>query len=120
LPAVPVTAISGEAAAMTVIRRDFGNKTRVTVQNFRERLSLDALHELNIKANPLPYLERAAERIFQLERALFEAAQLFREAEPTTDSPETILVDKAQYERLLLCREIVEKALADHGRDEEL
>ena len=105
---------------MTVIEHDFGKKARQTVQRFRELLCLDALHEANIKANPLPYLERASERIFQLERALFDAAQVFRRSDVSPAAPERIEVDRAEYQRLLRCREIVEEALAEYGSDEEL
>lgn len=105
---------------MTVIERDFGKKKRDTVRRFRELLSLDALHEHNIQANPLPYLERASERIFQLERALFEAAQVFTGPVEETPSGERIRIDKLEYERLLRCREVVEQALAEYKNDEEL
>jgi hypothetical protein len=60
---------------MSVIKHDFGLEKRETARRFRKLLSLDALHEANVRANPLPYLERASERIFQLEKTLFEAAQ---------------------------------------------
>lgn len=100
---------------MGIIKHDFGKKTRQVARRFRSLLSLDALHEANVRANPLPYLERASERIYQLERTLFEAAQAataeFREA-PLT---ETIEVDKAEYQRLLNCRSIVEDGLKKLG-----
>jgi hypothetical protein len=105
---------------MTVIERDFGKTTREAVRRFRELLSLDALHENNIKANPVPYLERASEHIFQLERALFEAAQVFEPAEAVSPSGEMIQVEKAEYERLLCCRNILQKALAEYASDEAL
>jgi hypothetical protein len=60
---------------MSVIEHDFGGKRRKADKRFRELLTLDALHEANLRANPLPYLERASERIYQLEKTLFEAAQ---------------------------------------------
>jgi len=105
---------------MAVVECDFGKNARQTVRRFRELLSLDALHEGNIKANPVPYLERASERIFQLERALFEAAQVFESLEADTPAGEMIQVDKREYERLLRCRDIVEKSLAEYASDEEL
>lgn len=106
---------------MTVVEHDFGKKTRETVRRFRELLSLDALHEDNIKDNPLPYLERASEHIFQLERALFEAAQIFSGSEESgAAGGEMIQVDKQEYERLLRCRHMVESALAQYASDEEL
>ena len=105
---------------MTVVECDFGKKTRQTVRRFWELLSLDALHEGNIKANPVPYLERASERIFQLERALFEAAQVFEPLEGEFPAGEMIQVDSVEYERLLRCRDIVKKSLAEYASDEEL
>jgi hypothetical protein len=97
---------------MTVIKHDFGLKKRKTVRRFRALLKLDALHESNVKANPLPYLERASERIFQLEKALFEAAQALKPQFGTPPSNETVAVDKAEYERLLKCGAIVEESIA--------
>ena len=104
---------------MTVIERDFGKKARETVRHFGELLCLDALHEANIRANPVPYLERASERIFQLERALFEAAKAVAAPKDEYRTVEFVQVDKAEYESLLRCREIVEKALAKYARHEE-
>lgn len=101
---------------MTVIEHDFGSRARRTVRRFRELLALDPLHEANIRANPVPYLERAGERIFQLERALFEAVRVFERDQ--AGSGETVLVDKAEYERLLRCRAVVEKALSEYARDQ--
>lgn len=104
---------------MTVIKHDFGLKKLRAVRRFRALLKLDALHEANVKANPLPYLERASERIFQLEKALFEAAQALKPEFGEPQSGETIEVDKAEYQRLLNCRAIVEKSLADVGRSDD-
>lgn len=100
---------------MTVIKHDFGLKKRRVVRRFRGLLKLDALHETNVKANPLPYLERASERIFRLEEALFEAAQALKPQHGEPQSSETIVVDKAEYQRLLNCRAIVERSLAELG-----
>lgn len=98
---------------MSVIEHDFGLQQRLTERRFGKLLSLDALHEANIRANPLPYLERASERIYQLEKVLFEAAQAAAPPGDTPPSPETIVVNKAEHERLLNCRAIVETALAE-------
>lgn len=97
---------------MSVIEHDFGKKKRQIVRRFTALLSLDALHEANVQAHPLPYLERASERIYQLENTLFEAAQAAEG--PTTPRPsaEMVYVDKAEYHRLLHCRAIIEEALA--------
>jgi hypothetical protein len=67
---------------MTVIEHDFGLANRLTERRFGKLLELDALHEANIRANPLPYLERASERIFRLRAAMFEAIQAGRPATP--------------------------------------
>lgn len=96
---------------MTVIERDFGKKQRELVQRFRQLLTLDALHEANIKSNPVPYLERASERLYQLELALFEAAQAAAVTVDESAPREQILVDKLEYEALLRCRARVEQAL---------
>ena len=103
---------------MTVVEHDFGKKARRTARRFRQLLSLDALHEANVRANPVPYLERASERIYQLEKALFEAAAAAQPPTGRLPSAETIEVDKADYERLLDCRSIIESALAKLGGGE--
>lgn len=98
---------------MSVIEHDFGRKKRRAVRRFRQLLSLDALHEANIEANPVPYLERASEHIYRLERALFEAAEAARCSRNELPVAGTIEVGAAEYRRLLDCRAIVEKALAE-------
>ena len=105
---------------LSIIKHDFGLKKRHSMGRFRKLLKLDALHEANVRANPLPYLERASERIYQLERALFEAAQAAKHPFGEAPSQETTEVHKAEYQRLLDCRSIVEKALTDltRGGDE--
>lgn len=99
---------------MTIIEHDFGKKDRDSVKRFAKLISLEAQHEAKVLANPLPYLERASERISQLEMALQDAgnaAKLPPGAEPEA-KPETILVDRDEYARLNRCKEIVEAALA--------
>ncbi|HUI22061.1 MAG TPA: hypothetical protein VLZ74_13585 [Methylocella sp.] len=106
---------------MTVIEHDFGKRKRQSVRRFTALLSLDALHEANIQANPLPYLERASERIFHLEKTLFEAAEAAAgPASGRQASPEMIEVDKAEYHRLLNCRAIIEEALVDLRAREDI
>ncbi len=113
---------------MTVIKHDFGLEKQQTARRFRKLLSLGALHDANVRANPALYLERASERIFQLEKILFEAAEAARppdEADPGEPlsrgvaSPKMITVDEAEYQRLLNCRASVEAGLAKLGSDEE-
>jgi hypothetical protein len=105
---------------MSVIEHDFGLTNRLTERRFGKLLELDALHEANIRANPLPYLERASERIFRLQAAMFEAIQA---AKPPTPGPapdvENVLVDKAEYQRLKTCVALLEKAYADYGAQDE-
>jgi len=103
---------------MSIIEHDFGMEKRQAARRFRALLGLDALHENNIEANPLPYLERASERIYQLERALHEAAEAAKPTLSERPPAKTIEVDEAEYRRLLNCRTIVENALADLNSDE--
>jgi hypothetical protein len=105
---------------MSVIKRDFGMARRRTVRRFRKLLGLGALHEANIHTNPLPYLERASERIFQLEKALFEAAAAATPPSASTAAAEKIEVDKAEYQCLLNCRAIIERSLAQLGSTEDI
>jgi hypothetical protein len=97
---------------MSVIEHDFGGKRRKADKRFRELLTLDAPHEANLRANPLPYLDRASERIYQLEKALFEAAQAANPEFGEIPSPETVEVSRAACERLQKFLAIVEKGLA--------
>ncbi|CAL75718.1 hypothetical protein BRADO1847 [Bradyrhizobium sp. ORS 278] len=101
---------------MTVIEHDFGRQQRQVERKFRTLLSLDALHEANVRANPVPYLERASERIYQLEKALFEALQAATAA--AGDSSETVSIGKTELARLLQCREIVARAYAQLVTDQ--
>lgn len=104
---------------MSVIKHDFGKEERSSARRLRKLLSLDALHEANLRANPRPYLERASERIYQLRKILFEAAAA---AKPNAGEPppsQTIEVSKAAYQRLLACHAIVEKGLAAAGSDDD-
>jgi hypothetical protein len=100
---------------MSVVKHDFGIGKRQTARRFRKLLSLDALHEANVRANPVPYLERASERIFQLEKTLFEAAQAAKPPLGEPRPPEMIEIAKAEYQRLVACRTIVDKGLAELG-----
>jgi len=97
---------------VSIIKQDFGMAKRRNVRRFRKLLSLDAMHEANVRTNPVPYLERASERIFQLEKALFEAAEAARQPPDAAAAPEKIEIDKAEYLRLLNCRAAVERSLA--------
>jgi hypothetical protein len=105
---------------MSVIEHDFGLSNRLRERRFGKLLELDALHEANIRANPLPYLERASERIFRLQAAMFEAIQAAKPPSPDpTPEAENVLVDKAEYQRLKTCVALLEKAYADYGAQEE-
>ncbi len=101
---------------MSVIEHDFGLANRLTERRFGKLLELDALHEANIRANPLPYLERASERIFRLQAAMFEAIQAAKPPMPgAAPGVENVLVDKAEYQRLKTCLALLEKAYADYA-----
>jgi hypothetical protein len=103
---------------MSVIEHDFGLADRLTERRFARLLDLDALHEANIRANPLPYLERASERIFQLQQVLFEAVQTVRAEKAEPSSTREIKVDEAEYLRLKKCFSILEKGFARCGAGE--
>jgi hypothetical protein len=103
---------------MRIIRHDFGKEKRLRVRRFREFLGIDALHEANIRANPLPYLERASERIYQLEKVLFEAVQAAKPSQNQASSDELIEVNKTEYQRLLTSLAIVEAGLSTLGSND--
>ncbi|SFK51381.1 hypothetical protein [Methylocapsa palsarum] len=96
---------------MSVIEHEFGKKKRETVRQFTSLLTLDALHEANVVSNPVPYLERASEQIYQLEKALCEALDAAAAPLEGAPSAEMVMVNADEYRRLLNCRAIVEKAL---------
>ncbi|MEP9356690.1 hypothetical protein ABLE93_24445 [Xanthobacter sp. KR7-65] len=103
---------------MSVIEHDFGAGKRRKEKRFRDLLSLDALHEQNVRNNPLPYLERASERIYQLEKTIFEAALAARPAAADETTPDgapvpTVTITISEYRRLLACRKLVDTALEE-------
>lgn len=97
---------------MTIIKHDFGKKDRDTVRRFTKLITLEAQHEAKVLANPIPYLERATERISQLEMALLDAARAL-EPQPLEQPapPEMVEIDKREYERLLRCKEMLKEAV---------
>jgi len=97
---------------MKVIKHDFGSQDRKAARRLRSLLELSALHEASIRTNPLPYLERANERIFQLEKILFEAVQAATSQSSPVTSSEMISVSKAEYNGFLACLAIIENGLA--------
>lgn len=106
---------------MSVIKHDFGLDRQQAPRRFRKLLSLGALHEANVRANPVPYLERASERIFQLEKVLFEAVEAGKAcsgAAPSADT-DTVTVDRGHYQQLLKCFAIVEAGFAKLRSDED-
>lgn len=102
---------------MSVIRHNFDTENRTTARRLRTLLKLNALHEANIRANPLPYLERASERIFQLEKILFEAVEAATAQTVPLASSEQIGVSKAEYQRFLMCLAIIESGLVSGDED---
>jgi hypothetical protein len=94
-----------------IIPHDFGHEKRQKARRLRKQLDLDALHEANVRQNPLPYLERASERIYQLEKALFEAHLAANEpARRGARTDEAVSLSHAEHDRLLACRDIVARA----------
>jgi hypothetical protein len=104
---------------MSVIKHNFDGENRKSARRLRTLLKLSALHEANIRANPLPYLERASERIFQLEKVLFEAVEMATSQSVPPASREMVSVSKAEYQRYLACLAIIENGLAKLVADEE-
>jgi hypothetical protein len=102
---------------MSVIKHDFGSENRRAARRLQTLLKLNALHESNVRANPLPYLERASERIYQL--VLFEAVEAATSPSASPPSSETIRVNKAEYERFLACLSIIEDGLAKLVSDDD-
>jgi hypothetical protein len=96
---------------MSVIKHNFGSEDRKAARRLRTLLELSALHEANIRTNPLPYLERASERIFQLEKILFEAVEAATSQSAASVPSEMISVSKAEYDRYLACLTIIENGL---------
>lgn len=104
---------------MSVIEHDFGSKDRRAARRLRTLLELGALHEANIRSNPLPYLERASERIFQLERILFEAVEAATSQSTPSTSSEMISVSKTEYDRYFACLAIIKNGLEKLVSDDE-
>jgi hypothetical protein len=97
---------------MSVIQHNFDTQNRGAARRLRMLLKLSDLHEANIRANPLPYLERAGERIFQLEKILFDAVEAAASPSGPSASSEMISVSKEEYRRFLACLAIIEDGLA--------
>jgi hypothetical protein len=104
---------------MSVIKHDFGNEDRRAARRLRSLLELSGLHEANIRSNPLPYLERASERIFQLEKILFEAVEAATAKSAPLSSSEIVSISRAEYDRYLTCLAIIENGLARLVSDAE-
>ncbi len=95
-----------------IIEYDFGKRERPGIKRFNKPSSVEAQHDAKVVANP-PFLDRSNGRLAQLEKALRDAhAAHIAFAGDATGPAEKILVDKAEYARLLRCREIIEAALA--------
>lgn len=104
---------------MSVLQFEGGNKKRRACGI--SAIGLAGMRSTSTTSKPTPALsERAGERTFQLESALFEADQAASCEPVKSEMPEPIQVDKAEYLDLLRCREIVRRALAEYVSDEEL
>lgn len=100
---------------MTIIEHDFGLKERLTERRFAQLLALDALHEANLRNNPLPYIERASERIFRLQQVLLEAIHGAKGSLEAGDG------STASAEgRLAACLDLLEKGHAAYGGEDAL
>ncbi len=97
---------------MSVIQHNFDTENRGTARRLQTLLKLSALHEANIRANPLPYLERASERIYQLEKVLFEAVEMATSQTVPPGAREMMDISKAEYQRYLACLAIIKNGLA--------
>jgi hypothetical protein len=106
-------------AIVSVIEHDFGLTQKLAERRFGKLLELDALHEANIRGNPLPYLERASERIFRLQAAMFDAIQAAKAPPPPTATDEFVTVGKDEYERLKNCLALLEKSFAEYGAQDD-
>jgi hypothetical protein len=104
---------------MSVIQHNFDTENRGTARRLRTLLKLSALHEANIRANPVPYLERASERIYQLEKVLFEAVEMATAQPVPSCAGETVSISKAEYQRYLACLAIIENGLAQLAAGDE-
>lgn len=104
---------------MTILPFRPGQDHPRIVRRFRALLGLDALHEANVAANPVAYLERASERIHRLQKTIFEAAQALAPSGEAEGTEAPVLVDGAEYRRLLACKAIIERARPDlHDPDD--
>ncbi|VFU08911.1 hypothetical protein [Methylocella tundrae] len=92
-----------------IIEYDFGKKERPADKKFGK--PTDA-HTVKVTGNAQIHLEFANARIAKLEAAL-RSAQAAATARPSESGREQILVDAAEYARLLRCKELVAAALAD-------
>jgi hypothetical protein len=101
---------------VSVIRHDFNTGDRKAARRLRTLLELSALHEANIRANPLPYLERASERIFQLEKVLFEAVEAATSRSAPLASSEMVSISRAEYDRFVACLAVIERDWRDWSR----
>lgn len=97
---------------MAIIRHDFGKVKRETIRSFRKLVGLDFAHEERVLANPLPYLERAEQRMFLLEEALRDAATAANATRSDESNAERVEISKAEYDRLLACKSIVLRIVA--------
>ncbi len=96
---------------MTIIEHDFGKRGRDTTRRFSQLMRFDAETAAKVLVDPIPYLERANERMAQLEAALAEAARSAQPSDPPPLQCDMIEIDRADYERLQRCREILETTL---------
>lgn len=94
-----------------IIEYDFGKKERPAAKRFAKPAAVEAARGAPF-AKAQVHLELANARIAKLETALRSAESAARASKHETGR-EQILVDAAEYARLLRCRELVAAALAE-------
>ncbi len=94
-----------------IIEYDFGKKERTGEKRFAKTIGADAQHGAKAVGHAQIHLELANARIAKLEAALRNAQAAA--VTPDENAREQILVDAAEYARLLRCKELVTAALTE-------
>jgi hypothetical protein len=108
-----IAVLIGEAM---IIEYDFGKKERPASKRFAKAAATDASSGVKTFGKVEVHLELANARIAKLETALRSAHAAVTEPDEAANGESEqgqILVDAAEYARLLRCRELVAAALPD-------
>jgi hypothetical protein len=95
-----------------IIEYDFGKKERPPAKRFAKPAAADGSNGVKLFGNAQIHLEFANARIAKLEAALRNAHAAAAGAQNEVGR-EQVLVDAAEYARLLRCKELVAAALRD-------